>query len=143
MTIRLIAGIAVVLTAACAAAEVRIEAGWVRAMPPVATTTAGYARLVNTGDQPVAIQAAPVDWAGGAALHEMATADDGTSTMRHLDQVQLAPGATLELAPGGQHLMFTELERVPSAGDRVRVCFRFDAESSCRDFPVRRSAPDE
>lgn len=138
---RVIPVMALMLVAGLAGAEVRIDGGWVRAMPPVATTTAGYARLINRGAEPVAVQAAPVDWAGGASLHEMVAGEEGTRTMRHLETLTLGPGETLSLKPGGRHLMFTELERMPAAGRKVPVCFLFDGERLCRDFPVRRSRP--
>lgn len=133
-------GLTLLLAAGSVAAEVRIERGWVRAVPPVSSTTAGYARLVNRGASPVVVEAAPVHWAGEASLHEMAASGEGTRTMRHLDRVTLAPGETLELAPGGRHLMFTELERVPEAGQQVPVCFHLNGERRCQRWPVRRSA---
>ena len=135
-------GVLLVLAAMPAAAEVRLENGWVRAVPPVSGTTAAYGRIVNDGPAAVTVKAAPVDWAGGAMLHTSVEAEDGTSSMRHLESVTVPTGGSVTLQSGDKHLMFTDVERVPRAGETVPVCIRVNDKRQCTDLPVRRSAPE-
>lgn len=142
MKIQWTIGFVLLTAASLAAAEVRIENGWVRAVPPVSDATAGYARIVNAGDTAVTIAAAGVDWAGGAMLHDSGETGDGTRSMRHIGPVELAPGDALVLKPGGKHWMFTDVKRVPKDGERVPVCLKVDGKRQCTELPVRRSAPE-
>jgi copper(I)-binding protein len=135
-------GVLMVLAAMPAAAEVRLENGWVRAMPPVSDTTAAYGRIVNDGATPVTIKAAPVDWAERVMLHATTEGPDGTSGMRHLESVPVPAGGSVTLQSGDKHLMFTGVDSVPRAGSNVPVCIRVDAERHCTNLPVRGAAPE-
>ena len=135
-------GLLLVLAAVQAAAEVHLENGWVRAVPPVSDTTAAYGQIVNDGSTAVTIKAAPVDWAGSAMLHVSTEAEDGTRSMRPLEAVTVAAGANLTLQSGDKHLMFTGVEQMPGAGETVPVCIRVDDERQCSNLPVKRSAPE-
>ena len=64
--------------------------------------------------------------AGRVEVHEMAM-NAGVMTMRELaGGLEIAPGATVRLDPGGSHLMFMELrERVPTGAPiRGTLVFR-------------------
>ncbi len=135
-------GLLLALAAVSAAAEMRFEDGWVRAVPPVSDTTAAYGRIVNEGSAAVTVKAASVDWAGGVMLHTSTEAEDGTRSMRHLESVTLPPGGSVTLQSGGKHLMFTGVERIPRARESVEVCIRVNDKRQCTDLPVRRSAPE-
>ncbi|MBC2660457.1 copper chaperone PCu(A)C [Novosphingobium flavum] len=69
-----------------------------------------YFVLRNGSDKPVTLAAVDVAGAGMAMLHETTQAD-GHSTMAELKDPAIAPGAILELAPGGKHVM---LDGVPA-----------------------------
>ncbi|WP_298197801.1 copper chaperone PCu(A)C [Novosphingobium sp.] len=69
-----------------------------------------YFTLVNGSDKPATLAAVDVAGAGMAMLHETTQAD-GHSTMAELKDPVIAPGASLELAPGGKHVM---LDGVPA-----------------------------
>ncbi|HEU0082716.1 MAG TPA: copper chaperone PCu(A)C, partial [Bradyrhizobium sp.] len=82
---------------------------WSRATPSGAKVAAGFFTVENTGsetDRLVDIKT-PV---GKAEIHETATVN-GVSTMRPLEGgLSIAPGQKVTLAPGGLHVMITELK---------------------------------
>lgn len=88
-------------TAAC---ELKLEDAWVRPAPPTAKVVAGFGRITNPGtvDAELATLSSPAF--GRVELHEMKTVD-GVMQMRRLERVKLAPGESLDLAPGGNHFM--------------------------------------
>ena len=52
---------------------------------------------------------------------------DGVMTMRPLDQgLAIEPGKTVELAPGGIHLMLFDLKSPLKRGDKVPVTLEFE-----------------
>lgn len=98
--------------------EPAVVAPWVRAAPPTATVMAGYLRL-EAGARAVTVAAAECAGFDRTELHETRVVD-GVATMRQLDGLDLAPGASRVLEPGGMHLMLMGPERIPPAGESVR-----------------------
>ncbi len=136
--------LAVALCAGVASADVRISDGWLRAVPPVSPTMAGYLTVTNEGDTSVNITGARSEIAGHTMLHSMKTLDDGTRKMGHLHHVMLAPGESFSFSPGGDHLMLMKLQRVPQPGESVTVCLtQAEGEAICAGLPVLREAPSD
>lgn len=81
-----------------------LEEGWIRAMPPGMKMTAGFGRLVNPSDQLLEIVAFSSPEFGEVSLHLSETVD-GVSRMRDIPLLRIEAGASVELAPGGYHLM--------------------------------------
>lgn len=120
----------------------QITKPWVREAPPMARTLVAYMQLQNRGDRDLSVtgmQAA--SGFDGSMLHG-AEIVDGVSRMRHVDQLDLAPGETAELAPGGLHLMLFEPQQALREGDVVQLKIECAAgQTQLLDVPVRRSAP--
>lgn len=138
----LLAGLGLMMAMGASAGEPALEFrdAWVRAVPPVARTTAGYFVLLNRGEAPVTVTGARAGFAAHSMFHEMAEVDGG-KRMRHLDELSVPAGGQVTFAPGGRHLMFSGLDPVPEEGQVVPVCLELAAGELCHDFPVRRSAP--
>jgi copper(I)-binding protein len=130
------------MSAGVASADVRISDGWLRAVPQVSPTMAGYLTVTNEGDTSVTITGVRSEIAGNAMLHSMKTLEDGTRKMGHLHHIMLSPGESFSLMPGGDHLMLMNLQRVPQPGESVTVCLTQAEEAAvCADLPVLREAP--
>lgn len=130
--------------AAAAQAELVLSEAWLRAVPPVSPSMAGYVTVTNTGEAAVAITGAHSEIAGHVMLHDMTQQKDGTRKMAHLHQVEIPAGGSVSFAPGAMHLMLMHLSRVPAEGERVELCLELrDGEAVCRDFPVSRSSPSD
>lgn len=69
-------------------------------------------------------------------LHETVE-QDGMARMRPVSDVTIAPGATLQLAPGGKHLMLMHPQASLGAGSVVSVTIRFEnAQSIVTEFTL-------
>jgi copper(I)-binding protein len=96
-----------------------IEAPWSRATPTGAKVAGGYVRITNSGTEPDRLLRASVDVAGRGELHEMSM-QGGVMRMRELEAgLEIKPGQTVELKPGGFHLMFMDLKAGLKEGDAV------------------------
>jgi hypothetical protein len=83
---------------------------WARATPKGATVASGYVTLTNRGAAPDRLVGGSVEFAARLEIHEMKMTD-GVMRMRPLPQgVEIRPGETVELKPGGMHLMFPGLK---------------------------------
>lgn len=105
-----------------------VERPWTRATPQGASVAAGYLVIENRGaalDRLISVSV-PADVAGRAEIHEMAV-QDGVMRMRPLPRgIEIAPGFTVKLEPGGLHLMFLDLKRPLAKGDRFKGTLKFE-----------------
>ena len=102
-----------------------IQQPWARATPKGAKTAAGYVAIKNTGSGPDRLTGGSLVGVGGAQVHEM-TMDNGVMRMRAMpDGIEIKPGETIELKPGGVHLMFTDLEARLVKGQSVKGTLTF------------------
>lgn len=82
--------------------------------------TGGFATLVNKTNDLVRIVGARSPAARVVELHEMAQSE-GRMQMRKLDALDIAPQATRQLRPGGDHLMFIGVTGPMTPGETVEV----------------------
>lgn len=97
-----------------------IEDPWTRATPAGAKVAAGYMAITNTGTEADRLVGGSLAVAARVEVHQM-TVVDGVMRMSELDQgIEIKPGETVTLKPGGLHLMFMDLkepvEKGPVAG---------------------------
>ncbi|KQT90578.1 DUF1775 domain-containing protein [Methylobacterium sp. Leaf466] len=101
------------------AGDLAIETPWMRATPAGAKVAGGYVRITNTGKESDRLTGAAIPLAGSASVHSMSM-DGGVMRMAVVEGgLTIAPGATVELKPGGYHLMFEDLKGTPKAGEAI------------------------
>ncbi len=87
------------------AGDLVIDHPWVRATPPGAPTAGGYAKITNHGTEPDRLTGGSATGVERVEVHEM-TVENNIMKMRTLDDgLEIGPGETVELKPGGYHLM--------------------------------------
>jgi len=84
--------------------ELTFESAWIRALPPGMKMTAGFGRLKNHGSQSIELNSYSSPSFGDVSLHRTELVD-GMSKMREVKRLEIPAGGTVELAPGGYHLM--------------------------------------
>jgi len=115
----------------CVPSVLAAEYAWSRLAPLGAPVMAGYAAFKNAGaieQQIVAAKSADFE---RVEMHSMSM-DDGMMRMRKLDHLVIPAGQTLELKPGGLHLMLIGPKREFAAGDKILVEF-----TTCADAPTQ------
>ncbi|MCG8562370.1 MAG: copper chaperone PCu(A)C [Hyphomicrobiales bacterium] len=106
--------------------SIKIETPWSRATPGAAKVGAGYLKITNTGSAPDRLVAVEAGVAATSEIHEMKM-DGGIARMRKLaDGLALPPNATVELKPGGYHLMFMELKQPLEKGQTFPATLVFE-----------------
>ena len=111
-------------------AGIEIGHPWTRATSPSARVGVGYLTLTNNGDTADRLVGASSPAAARAELH-MTEMSDGIMRMRAVpDGLEIPPGGTVELAPGGYHLMLMELAQPIAEGDAVPLMLEFEHAGS-------------
>jgi len=103
------------------AGAIRIDKPWTRATPPAAPTGAGYMSLTNEGREADRLVEITSPIAGRAEIHTMEIVGDVFRMRWQKDGVELPPGKTVELKPGGVHVMLLELKQPIRPGTKVPV----------------------
>ncbi len=101
-----------------ASAEVTATEVWARATVPNQTATGVFMKLRSTSEVALVNAASPA--AGIVEVHQMVMTGN-VMAMRAIDELPLPPGKTVELKPGGYHVMLMELVRPLAVGDKVPV----------------------
>ncbi len=99
---------------------------WARATPKGAGVAGGYLKITNNGTEPDRLVGGSTNFAGKFEIHEMSM-DGGVMRMRPITGgLEIKPGQTVELKPGGFHLMFMDLKEPLKAGERVKGVLTFE-----------------
>ncbi|MBO1021245.1 DUF1775 domain-containing protein [Methylobacterium sp. SD274] len=114
------------------AGDLVIDTPWMRATPGGATVAGGYVRITNTGTRPDTLISASIPLASTGSIHSM-TMDGGVMKMAAVDGgLVIKPGETVELKPGGFHLMFEGLSASPKVGEPVSGTLGFQRTGEVR-----------
>ena len=117
---------------------ITVEAPWSRATPGGAQVAGGYMRIANGGSAPDRLVGGTMPLAGRAQLHETSMADN-VMRMRPLEAgLEIKPGETVELKPGGYHLMFLDLKEPLREGKTVKGTLVFEKAGTVEvEYAVR------
>lgn len=108
------------------AGSLEIKHPWSAKAPPVAPVLGGYLTIVNTGSQPDRLLGATSPIADRMELHE-SSMSDGVARMRPIQGgIDIAPGQTLKLQPGGMHLMLVNPKQRPAEGEGFKATLQFE-----------------
>jgi periplasmic copper chaperone A len=88
--------------------------------------TGAYVTIRNTGTEPDRLISASCDCATSAELHAMTTKNGVMEMGEMKDGFPIAPGETLVLKPGGNHIMLMGLKVRPQDGSKVDVKLTFE-----------------
>jgi len=108
-----------------ASGPIEVTQAWSRATPGGAPVGAGYLALTNRGAEADRLIGGSTEIAARIEVHEMSM-DNGVMKMRELaGGLEVKPGQTVALKPGGHHLMLMGLKRGLKEGERFKVQLEF------------------
>src|SRR5262249_29134092 len=103
--------------------DIVIEQPWSRATPVKVGTA--YMTLRNNGTTSDRLIKVSSPMAEQGEVHETKV-DDGTAMMRPMGALELKPRSSVQLKPGGIHVMLTGLARPLKEGERVKLSLTFE-----------------
>ena len=118
-----------------AAGPVTVTDAWIRATPPGARTAAAYLKLANTGTADALLDG-KTPAARAVEIHTHVE-EGGLQRMVRVAELALPAGDTVQLEPGGLHLMLIDLATPLAAGASVTLSLRFAAAGTLEiEVPV-------
>jgi len=108
------------------------------------STTAAYMTITNNGDEDITLTGAEVDFAESVETHETTVEDDVARMAEIEGGIVIPAGETVELRPGGLHLMLINITEDLIAGETAEITLIFDSGSTVTaTFPITDEAPED
>jgi hypothetical protein len=125
------------LYAGNAADNLQVQDIYVRAVPPGQSNSAAFLSLTNADQTDHALVAAESSISKVAELHTHLK-EEGMMKMRRVERIDLPPGETVKLQPGGLHVMLIGLTKQLSPGEDVDITLVFeDGSRTALTAPVK------
>ncbi|WP_406625626.1 copper chaperone PCu(A)C [Acidovorax sp. SDU_ACID1] len=134
---RLSLSVAAALLVHTAHAQVTVSNAWVRATVPQQQATGAFMQIQAPTDTRLVSASSPVT--PNVEVHEMAM-QDNVMRMRQVRAIELPAGKTVELKPGGYHVMLMNLKQQVKEGGTVPLTLVFEGRDGKRES-VNVSAP--
>jgi copper(I)-binding protein len=125
-------GLSVWVLPVCAAGLI-VEHAWIRATAPSQPVAGAYMKL--TSDTDAALVGASSPMADKAEIHVMKMRN-GIMSMRPVESLALPRKQTIELKPGGYHIMLMGLKQPFKPGDRVPISLIIRVHNKPRQVQV-------
>lgn len=110
--------------------SLEITTPWTRATPPSARTGGGFMNITNKGATADRLVSARSSASDKVEIHEVQM-DGSVMRMRELAKgLDIPPGATVMLKPGGYHIMFMELKAPIAKDAKVPLTLVFEKAGS-------------
>jgi copper(I)-binding protein len=103
-----------------AIAELDIHNAWIKNLPPVVPVRAGYMTIRNAQANAVSIIAIRSDAFASVEIHRT-IAEGGMMRMEPVPTLVIEPGSSVQLAPGGLHLMMMNPAEPTKPGDVLQI----------------------
>ena len=117
------------------APQIEVSKGWTREIAPGQSTAAIYLTIANQGDGGDRLNSVQATL-GEAGLHTTSSSD-GIARMRPIEGgLVIDARSTVELKPGGTHIMLTGLTQRPGKGEMFQLTLAFQ-RSGNRSVSVR------
>ena len=116
--------------AAATSGNISIEAPWLRATPSGAKVAGGYMKITNNGKEPDRLVGGTIEGTGRFEVHEMSMVDNVMRMRELANGLTIKPGETVELKPGGYHIMGLDLKNGFKAGQTVKGTLVFEKAGS-------------
>ncbi len=107
------------LSAISAIAQVTVKDPWVRGTVPQQKVTGAFMQLQSEKDSRLVSAKSPV--AGVVEIHEMAMEKDVMKMRALPNGLELPAGKSVDLKPGGYHVMLMDLKQQVKEGDTVPI----------------------
>ena len=118
-----------------------VDGAWVRASIGGSKVSAAYLSIANRGETADRLVGVAAERAGHAMIHRSVVVD-GVVKMRHVDAIEIPPGGSVRLEPGGLHVMLMGVSSRLEAGERISLTLVFERAGEVEvRVPVRGSPP--
>ncbi len=135
--------IALLFTSTIFANDIVISDAYVRAVPPNVQNSASFMKITNNSDKTISLLSANSNIAKNVELHEHTMSNgmsNGMMKMQQVKEIKIPANSTVELKPGGLHVMLFGLIKKIKPNDTVDyITLNFSDKTSLKitNIPVK------
>jgi copper(I)-binding protein len=121
------------------AGDIEIQNAYVRAVPPNVTNSASFMKIINKTNKDKVLLSADSNIAKNVELHEHTMAN-GMMKMQQVKSILIPANSTVELKPGGYHVMLIGLHRKLKPNetvDFITLNFADKTSISVKNIPIK------
>jgi copper(I)-binding protein len=121
------------------ASDIVITNAYVRAVPPNLSNSASFMKITNSSNKTISLLSVNSNIAENIELHEHVMSN-GMMKMQQIPSIKVPANSTIELKPGGLHVMLIGLNKKLKMGEKVdSFTFNFSDKTSMtiKDIPVK------
>ncbi len=118
-----------------AEAALIVKSAWYRELPPGMDKSSAYMVLINNTDAPVVVTSAHSESVRAIEFHEVGEVS-GMFTMRRMQALHIPPQESLELKPGGMHLMLFGVDVSQGAPLPIDVALHYHSGDESDDAAI-------
>ena len=85
-----------------------------------------YLKLENKGGSADTLLKVESQAADAAEIHESSIGENDVMRMGFLSKVEVPPGETISLEPGGKHIMLVKLKQALELGHKIKLTLTFE-----------------
>lgn len=112
------------LTSAIFAADIEVSGVYVKQTPPNAKNTAIFLKMQNNTSQDIALVDAECDLSQYSELHTILH-EGNKMTMIKVPEITIKANSSVELKPGGDHIMLFDLKKPVTKDNKVNLTLTF------------------
>jgi periplasmic copper chaperone A len=104
--------------------DINVHNAW--AKPTLGNSKIGavYLYIINKGDKTKYLESAETDKSQITEIHKTVS-EKGVSTMIKVDKLAIPEKSTIEMKPGGLHIMLMKLNEALKTGDKFKIILNF------------------
>jgi copper(I)-binding protein len=111
--------------------ELDVRDPWIKNLPPSVPVRAGYMTIHNPQSKAVSIVSLRSDAFASIEIHQTIE-QDGMMSMEQVPSLKIEPNSSVQLAPGGLHLMMMNPSEPTQPGDQLEIVIVLDDGSEQR-----------
>ncbi|CUU88747.1 copper chaperone PCu(A)C [Campylobacter hyointestinalis] len=105
-------------------ADIDVNGAFAKATPPNAQNSAAFMTITNNTDQNISLVSASNSVSKFTELHTHVS-ENGMKKMIQIPQIDIPAKSSVELKPGGLHIMMIGLSKAVNPGDKVDLTLNF------------------
>lgn len=123
-------------------ADIDIENVYVKATPQNAKASAAFMKITNNTDKEISLISGKSDVSKFTEIHEHIK-EDGMMKMIRVKELKIPAKSSVELKPGGYHVMLIDLLKPLNTKEKVDLTLNFSDSKSIalKDIPVKEVKP--
>ena len=104
--------------------DIEIKNFWIKEVPPASKVSAGFGEIHNHTGKDIFLKSITGKISNSIEIHTHLK-EDGVMKMRKVESLKIPAKSSLMLKPGGDHVMFFDLQSAPKEGEGVELSFDF------------------